>query len=272
MSAGVAPHPRRDIGGFAIADLSLDGFVEELDRAVVTRRQTLAFFANAHFVVKCQHLRDRMAAASALIVNDGIGMRLASLAIYRQGFLANLGGTDAVPAFLDRRAAGTRVFLLGCTPGDVRAAADVMAARHGACVVGVQDGFSFRGREAELIADINAAQPDVLMVGMGNPLQEEWILDNADRLQVPVIMSTGALFVWISGRQKRAPKFIQRLSMEWLYRLALEPRRLGDRYTLGLLRFAAICASHRVVQRYAEAAAGGFAATQITAEQQPGRG
>ena len=73
----------------------------------------------------------------------------------------------------------------------------------------------------------------------GNPIQEEWILDNRDAINVPLIISVGALFDFVSGHTPRAPKVLRIVRLEWAHRLALEPRRLIGRYTIGIARFLA---------------------------------
>jgi N-acetylglucosaminyldiphosphoundecaprenol N-acetyl-beta-D-mannosaminyltransferase len=85
--------------------------------------------------------------------------------------------------------------------------------------------------EAEAIADeINAARPDVVWVGLGVPLQEKWMAAMRDRLQAPVLVGVGAAFDFHSGLVRQAPDRVQRLGLEWAFRLAQEPRRLWRRY------------------------------------------
>jgi beta-1,4-glucosyltransferase len=235
----------RQIGGFDISDVTADDLAAEIDRRIAMRQKTLLFFVNSNFVVKCQALREHMAAAPVIAVNDGLGMKLASLAVHGRRFAANMNGTDFIPFYLGRGTGPIRVFLLGSREEDLAGASAALAAMEGIEVAGVQDGFSFRQKGDALMAEINASRADIVLVGMGNPLQEAWILANHQALDAPLIAGVGALFVWLSGRRKRAPVIVQRLSMEWAYRLLIEPRRLAGRYTLGTARFTMLAFAHR---------------------------
>ncbi len=81
----------------------------------------------------------------------------------------------------------------------------------------------------EMVAAVNAAQPDVLWVGMTAPKQEKWICENRDKLQVPLIGAIGAVFDFYAGTKKRSRVFWQRLGLEWLPRFLREPKRLWER-------------------------------------------
>lgn len=88
-----------------------------------------------------------------------------------------------------------------------------------------------------VIKQINQAHPDILMVGFGMPLQEKWIMENFDRLDVKVILPVGAAFDYISGNVRRAPRWMTDHGLEWLGRLIIEPRRLWKRYIIGIPLF-----------------------------------
>jgi N-acetylglucosaminyldiphosphoundecaprenol N-acetyl-beta-D-mannosaminyltransferase len=102
-------------------------------------------------------------------------------------------------------------------------------------VVGTHEGYiaSSVEKSLQVIADINRAAPDILLVGMGTPLQEKWIATYRERIQAPVCWAVGALFDFVAGVLPRAPRWMLDHSMEWLFRLMMEPRRLGQRYLLG---------------------------------------
>jgi N-acetylglucosaminyldiphosphoundecaprenol N-acetyl-beta-D-mannosaminyltransferase len=88
-----------------------------------------------------------------------------------------------------------------------------------------------------VIREINAARPDILMVGFGMPLQEYWLDDNAARLDAGALMTGGAVFDYIAGTARRGPSWMTDHGFEWLARLIIEPRRLWRRYLLGLPLF-----------------------------------
>jgi N-acetylglucosaminyldiphosphoundecaprenol N-acetyl-beta-D-mannosaminyltransferase len=125
--------------------------------------------------------------------------------------------------------AGSRVFLLGGTGEEVRGARERIEARFpGLHVVGAHHGyFDASGEESEtVIRAVNEVQPEVLLVAMGVPRQEQWIAANLSRLQVNVAVAEGGSFSFISGATRRAPRWLRRLGLEWLYRLARQPWRL----------------------------------------------
>ena len=92
-----------------------------------------------------------------------------------------------------------------------------------------------------LVDSINASGADVVLVAFGNPAQETWILEHCDACDAPLMFGVGALLDFLSGNARRAPPWVRRLHLEWLYRLACEPRRLLRRYTWDLARFFRIC-------------------------------
>ena len=128
---------------------------------------------------------------------------------------------------------GARFYMLGAREPVVRDA--VKEARRlypGLDICGYRNGyFSSLTEEAEAVAAINDAAPDILWVGMGVPFEQAFMVRNAGRLRnVGVIKTSGGLFDFLSGRNSRAPHWMQAAGFEWLYRVVLEPRRLGLRY------------------------------------------
>lgn len=104
-----------------------------------------------------------------------------------------------------------------------------------------------QAEEAELLAMIRTAAPDILWVGLSTPKQEKWMYEFRDKIQVPVMLGVGAAFDMNTGRLKRAPRWMQENGLEWLFRLGVEPRRLWRRYILGGSSFVwAVCLEHLV--------------------------
>ncbi len=85
-------------------------------------------------------------------------------------------------------------------------------------------------QDAALVAEINAASPDIVWVALGSPRQEKWMAEHVEALNAHVLIGVGAAFDFLSGRKRQAPRWIQRSGLEWLFRLATEPRRLWRRY------------------------------------------
>ncbi|MDP1664542.1 MAG: WecB/TagA/CpsF family glycosyltransferase [Methylobacter sp.] len=172
-----------------------------------------------------------------LLLNDGSGINLASKLLYRQAFPDNLNGTDFTPYFLDHCHTPLRIFLLGANADVASRCADVFAKRwlhH--TIVGYQHGFFSKAEERQVIDRIRAAKPTLVLVAMGNGLQERWI----ERLVPEVTLSAwgvGALFDFLCSEVHRAPVWMRRLGIEWVYRLLREPGRMWRRYVLGNPKF-----------------------------------
>jgi len=104
-------------------------------------------------------------------------------------------------------------------------------------IAGYHHGFFDEKESDKIIAGINKVEPEILLIGMGNPRQEKWALANLDKLEVSVIIGVGALFKYLSGEVKRAPKWMLKHNMEWVFRLVTEPKRLWKRYIIGNPKF-----------------------------------
>lgn len=133
------------------------------------------------------------------------------------------------------------IALLGAMPGVAEEAARRLEEHYpGLRVVYHHDGYFSPEEEPAIVAAIREARPAVLFVAMGIPKQEKWIHRHMDELQVPVCMGVGGSLDVIAGRVKRAPAWMQRWGLEWLYRTALEPRRLPRLAALPRLFFMSL--------------------------------
>lgn len=201
-----------------------------------------AFFLNAH----CHNVMttDRAYAAAMLradaILPDGLGVELAAKMAGRD-LTANLNGTDFVPALLQVAAArGLSVYLFGATPGTADAAANTLILRcPGLRIAGTRDGFAGAQDAEAVIADINQSGADIVLVALGVPAQELWLDTHAHRLNARLSLGVGALFDFLAGNVSRAPLWVRKSKMEWVWRLAMEPRRMAKRYLVGNVSFMA---------------------------------
>lgn len=174
-----------------------------------------------------------------LVLNDGVAIDLASFLRFGAFFPDNLNGTDFTWTLLSRLDRDANIFLLGSRHDVVESAAKVFGRLPHVRVVGYADGYTIWADEAAVVRRVQQSAPDILLVGLGNPIQEEWMLRNRNVLEAPLMVSVGALFDFVSGSKPRAPKVLRVMRLEWAHRLALEPRRLLARYTLGIGRFFA---------------------------------
>jgi N-acetylglucosaminyldiphosphoundecaprenol N-acetyl-beta-D-mannosaminyltransferase len=146
---------------------------------------------------------------------------------------------------------GLGMFLLGGEPGIAEKAAEWLQMQVpdlvvAGCFHGYFDKESGSPDNEAVLEKIREAEPSILLVGFGMPLQEEWIRDNLGKIQSNVIMTVGALFDWISGDKKRGPRWMTDHGMEWLSRLVIEPGRLWRRYLIGNPLFLLRAARWRV--------------------------
>ncbi len=104
-------------------------------------------------------------------------------------------------------------------------------------IAGTQHGYFNKGTHSaeneEVLTIINAAAPNILIVGFGMPLQERWCKENWERLNANILLTGGAVFDYASGELRRGPAWMTENGLEWLARLIIEPRRLWRRYILG---------------------------------------
>jgi len=168
-----------------------------------------------------------------VVFHDGTGVRWAARA---QGLVLrdNLNGTDLVPALLGSEAGrGLRYYLLGSTPDAVeRAAATARVDYPDAELVGFRNGFIAPDELDDALAEVNATRPDVVLVAMGNPRQERFIVEHRDRLEAGVLIGVGALVDRWAGDLVRAPAWVRRIGFEWLDILRRQPHK-AKRYLLG---------------------------------------
>ncbi|MDB5508870.1 MAG: putative glycosyltransferase [Hyphomicrobiales bacterium] len=221
--------------GVSISALTRDQALALLLDRLSRRRITRVAFANSNLLMQARAATEGAAwLEDFLVLNDGVALDAAARLLHGRAFPDNLAGTDFVPLVLSRLPPGTRVFLLGSRPGVAEKAGTVLAGRTGVTVCGTRDGFGLNEATASEIA---AARPDVLLVALGNPLQELWLRDHAERTGAILSFGVGALFDFLAEEVPRAPVWVRNLHGEWLFRLVQEPRRLARRYTVEMTAF-----------------------------------
>lgn len=228
---------RIPILGVPFAPLSQPDAISAIRAMLRSHRRHQVVLANAH-TLNCAHTDPdyrRILQEAALVLRDGVGVEIAAR-LARRRMRHNFCGTDFVPELLDALAdPGIGVFLFGAAPGVAAEAAAVLESRNPAIrIAGIAHGYEAADAVA---ARIRAARPDILLVALGNPLQERWIAEHLDTLDVRVAIGVGALFDNLARRVPRAPAWLRRARGEWLFRLCVEPRRLWRRYVVGNAAF-----------------------------------
>ncbi len=193
-------------------------------------------FINADCVNQAATNEDYRTALSKMdaLLPDGSGLALAARMIGKR-FTSNLNGTDLFPVICEEaRRTGKSIFFLGGKPGIAQAAAQSAQGKYpGLVIAGFEHGYFDTQSEAAVVARINASKADILLVAMGVPAQEAFITRHSDTLTPSVCMGVGGLFDFVSNNIPRAPKVVRAWGVEWVWRLACEPRRLAKRYLIG---------------------------------------
>lgn len=193
---------------------------------------------NPEFIMLAQQDAEfkRILTHSALNLPDGIGVVWAARRLGHP-LRERVAGSDLVGLIAERaQRTGWRIFLLGAAEGVAQQAAAILQERYPqANIVGAYAGSPRVEDEADIAARIRSSQVDVLLVAYGAPRQDKWIDRNIEQTGAAVAIGIGGSLDFVVGKQKRAPRWIQRLGLEWLYRLFREPWRW--RRQLALPRF-----------------------------------
>jgi len=172
---------------------------------------------------------------AALLLPDGVGVVLAARFLHGAR-IGRVPGADLMQEIC-RHAAGKgyRIFIYGATEEVSRAAALEMERRYpGIQIVGRSNGYVRADKMEELVDEVNDSEADILFVALGSPRQENWMRQYGPGLKVPVCLGIGGTLDTIVGKVKRAPKLLQRLGLEWMYRLACQPGRIRRQACLPL--------------------------------------
>lgn len=217
------------------------------------------YFTNVHSI----HLarRDegfrRVLNSGDLVLGDGSGLLLASR-LLGDPLRENLNGTDFTPVLLglaERR--GWSVFLLGARPEVLAACRDALGRTFPALrLAGARHGYFGPAEEPDVIAEVNAAAPDLLLCALGSPRQELFLAEHAARLRVGASLAVGGLFDFLSGDKPRAPLWMRRMGLEFLFRLLADPRHKWQRVFVEIPEFLARLLGYYVKQRVTDWRAG----------------
>ena len=226
--------------GVPIDHVTMVEAIELLERMVLSGRPH--YFATANVDFLCQATKDpelhRILAEADLVLCDGAPVKWAS-GLLGDPLPERVAGADLVPLLLALAALrGYRVFFLGATSVSAADAVRRLKQEHPGLIIAGQYSPPFGPfNDEEIIERIRAARPDILLVALGCPKQEKWIAAHYNALGVPVSGGVGATIDFIARRRTRAPLWMQRVGLEWAFRLACEPRRLFPRYSRDLRVF-----------------------------------
>jgi N-acetylglucosaminyldiphosphoundecaprenol N-acetyl-beta-D-mannosaminyltransferase len=228
--------PRANILGVHVSIIDLHLAVRTINTWIIKQSPHYVCVTPAHGIMDC--LKDSslriMFNSSGLTTPDGMGV-VWTLKLMGHGSVGRVYGPDLMRALCEHSVThGYRHFFYGGLPG----VADQLAQ----CLVRDFPGLQIAGTESPpfrplsveedhaMVERLNASCPDIIWVGISTPKQERWMYDHVGKLDAPVLIGVGAAFDFLSGRKPQAPRWIQNIGMEWLFRLASEPRRLFPRY------------------------------------------
>lgn len=229
------PMRKRSVLGSFISTGSYEDFIQKIFSLAEQKISSYVCFANVHMVVEAH--RDpafrRIVNGASIVAPDGKPLSL-FLRIAKGLKQERVCGMDIFPDILrTAEATGKSVYFYGTTPGLLRTIAVKAAAEFPALKIAGYHSPPFRdlseSERTEIVARINEARPDLVFVSLGCPKQEKWMAENKDRIGA-CLLGLGQAFKVYAGEEKRLPKWMRNLSIEWTYRLYLEPRRLWKRY------------------------------------------
>jgi N-acetylglucosaminyldiphosphoundecaprenol N-acetyl-beta-D-mannosaminyltransferase len=230
---------RAGIRGVAIDPLTRDELQSRVREAIAGGSRQIIANHNAHSVYLFHHdqaMRTFYARADVVHV-DGMALvfvaKLLGLGWRREQRVTYV---DWLPALLSEAAGRWRIFYVGSQADVVARGVETLRVRYPGLEIGYHHGYFDMAADGyaneQVLDEVRRFQPDILMVGMGMPRQEHWILENQAKLEAIVVLTAGACMDYVAGAIPTPPRWTGRLGVEWLYRLAAEPSRLWKRYLL----------------------------------------
>ena len=244
--------PCLEMGGMPIALMTRDETARLMEQLASTRMGRTGvsrpvFMTSANGEVLARVAGDpavrALFEAADIIHADGQAMVFASRLRHPVPFPERVATTDLFhDAARLAEQSGTPYYFLGAHPDIIGLAEQAIRRQYPRLnIVGFRHGYFAREDEEAILAEIDALRPGILWLGLGIPREQDFVVRNKHRLpNVGVIKTAGGLFDFLSGRRSRAPLWMQNIGLEWLYRAALEPKRLGSRYFLTNPRALAI--------------------------------
>lgn len=226
-----------DVLGISVRlDFTMREIVRELVRRAEKRIRTDVAFLHTDCVNIAQVDQEyaEVLERQDFVLPDGVGVKIGAM-FKGQRPRDNINGTDMFPVLCDAVSKHNQsVFFLGAKPGVAERMREKLAVKFPQFrVAGIQHGYFEVENTKEIIDQINASGADFLMVGFGAPLQEKWLQDHGDEIDVPIRMGVGGLFDFLSGDIPRAPLWMRKNGLEWLFRFLIQPRLRFKRYVIG---------------------------------------
>lgn len=220
---------RVKILGVLVDQVDITTALERINDFVDSKENKLIVTPNAEMIMQAQsdERLQKIINAADLALPDGAGVVIASQ-ILAQAIPERIAGVDVVQKlFAGGVKKGHSFYFLGGAPGIAQQAKERVLASYNNLKISVHHGYLTRELEDQVINDIMKKSPDILLVGMGVPLQEKWLAKYLDGFSGLVGMGVGGTFDILAGTKQRAPKWMQQFYLEWLYRVLQEPQRIS---------------------------------------------
>lgn len=239
----------RNVLGIPIRALDLKNVPGVVISLIQNGYQETLYYVNAHCLnvaVRNDRYR-RILKEASMVYSGGLGPVLASK-ILNQPLIERTPTPDFIGKVLSAASKkGWLVYFLGTNESSLKMAVGKIKVKFPKLeICGYHHGYFNKTENSRIISEINTLKPTFVLVGMGTPKQELWMAENAGKLNVKAVWAVGAMFDVISGTLPRAPVFLQKMGLEWFFRLLQEPGRLWRRYLIGNAMFVLYVLSEKL--------------------------
>ncbi len=219
-----------EILGVQVDSLTMRQAVEEVEKLIALKKNSIVATANAEMLMMATGDAElkKILNSAELVVPDGAGTVWAAHHLGKK-MPERVAGFDLVQELMKiAPSKSIKFFLFGSAPGVAeKAKAKAEELYPGIKIVGTRNGYFKSEDEAEIISQIKNSAPDILLAALGVPKQEKWLAAHKKELNVPVSIGVGGTFDVMAGNVKRAPLWMQKAKLEWLFRALLQPSRAG---------------------------------------------
>lgn len=216
---------KAEILGVGVDILTMQQAVEKVDALIKNKTPSLVATANAEMLMFANsdaELKEILNGA-AMVTADGAGTVWAARHLGYE-MPERVAGVDLVTNLFSK---GYKFYFFGAAAGVADLAAENATKKFGAKIVGTRNGFFTAEEIPKILDDINSSNADILLAGLGVPKQEKFLANNLSKLKIPVNIGVGGTFDVLAGKVRRAPRWMQRAKLEWLFRALLQPSRAG---------------------------------------------
>lgn len=213
----------------------------------------MVFAPNVEFIMMAQKDKQffNLLKESSLSTPDSIGVIIGAK-LQKKAFKERIPGQSYFRKVIElSNKKGYSIYLLGGEPGiPEKTKENLKKIYPNVNIVGLHHGYFDKNVEKEIIEEINSLQPNVLFVALGAPKQEKWIKEHRNELKVDIAAGQGGTYDYEAGKIKRAPIWIQKIGMEWLYRLIKEPSRIKRQLVLPVYLFKVLFAKDKTKGKF----------------------